>query len=235
MVNDGSTCAVTKQILETPFVKSKATVINNALAQGLPSARNIGIQAARGEYILPIDADDKIAPEYIELASAVLTNNPEVGIVSGDGEYFGARRGKTLFPEFSEWRMLADNCIVSIAMFRKADWETVGGYCSDFREGWEDWDFYLSLLERGIRYRHLEKTVYYYRRHSANMTQGLDKRPEVKSHLYRLLVERHSAFFEKHFREALLFLTGERIKQRHFSQRGPIALCRKLLRFLGKY
>jgi glycosyltransferase involved in cell wall biosynthesis len=235
VVNDGSTCVKTKQALGKLATNQKVSIINHSVAQGLPAARNSGILRAEGEYILPLDADDKIAPKYIELATEILSRYPDAGIVCGDGEYFGVRKGKTLLPQFSEWRMLVDNCIVSTAMFRKADWEATGGYCLDFREGWEDWDFYLSLLERGRRYHHLDGTVYYYRRHDANMTGRLDKNPQIKAKLYRLLMKRHEAFFKKHSGEAMLFLAEERARHRAFSRQPLVAFCRKLLRLLGKY
>jgi glycosyltransferase involved in cell wall biosynthesis len=235
IVNDGSCDSITRQVINSDFIKTNAFIIQNQTAQGLPLARNVGIQHAQGTYILVLDADDKIAPRYIESATKILKEYSSVGIVCGDGMFFGARSGKTSFPEFSKWRMTMDNCIFSASIFRKTDWEQVGGYCDDFRSGFEDWDFYLSLLESGLEYQHLNEIVYYYRRHNANMTNSLDRNLKMKEKLYSLLLKRHERFFRQHAYDALLHSYVNHNEQRFFAQLPLITFCRKILRFLGKY
>src|SRR4051812_15947600 len=44
--------------------------------RGLPGARNAGIRAARGRYILPLDADDRLEPTMLEKTVAVLQSDP---------------------------------------------------------------------------------------------------------------------------------------------------------------
>ena len=73
IVNDGSTDEYTNTLLKDyQRPKTKVITIQN---QGLPTARNTGIREAVGEYILPLDADDKIAPTYIEKAVNVIEKN----------------------------------------------------------------------------------------------------------------------------------------------------------------
>jgi len=62
--------------------------------KGLAAARNAGIRASRGEYILPLDADDRLRPGCIEHGIRILESNPQVGVVYGDAECFGARSGR---------------------------------------------------------------------------------------------------------------------------------------------
>ena len=47
---------------------------------GLPSARNYGIRASRGKFLLPLDADDRLAPVFIERTVAALATHPEASI-----------------------------------------------------------------------------------------------------------------------------------------------------------
>jgi len=230
IIDDGSTCPETKNVLASAETTSVAKVLRNEQARGLPAARNQGIAIATTTYVLPLDADDKIAPGYIEKATRVLAENPRAGIVSGDSVFFGRRSGKAPFPEFSKWRMTVDNCIPAASVFRKSDWERADGYCEDFKEGFEDWDFHLALLEAGLEYHHLNETVHYYRRHEDNMTDRLDLSPHAKEDAFALLVKRHPEFFAQHAQEAMPFLYEERAKQRAFGKRPLVALCRKALR-----
>ena len=55
---------------------------------GLSSARNAGIKVSSGKYILPLDADDKIAAEYIQQAVNVLDNDVNVKVVYSDRGVF---------------------------------------------------------------------------------------------------------------------------------------------------
>lgn len=230
IIDDGSTCPKTRAILASEAIIKVARVLRNETARGLPAARNQGITNAATAYILPLDADDKIAPGYIEKAVQVLMTNTNIGIVGGESLFFGTRSGKTSFPEFSKWRMTVDNCIISAAVFRKSDWTRAGGYCEEFTKGFEDWDFYLSLLESGLEYCHLNEIVYYYRRHKTNMTDRLDKTPSIKEEIFSRIYNRHTAYFKKYAHEASRFLYTERSKFRAFGKNRLIIFCRKLLR-----
>ena len=83
-MNNGSTDDKTSQIID----KLKIKVIN-IRNQGPSVARNIGIAQTDGEYILPLDADDKIAPTYLEKAVQVLDENESIGIVYSKAMLFG--------------------------------------------------------------------------------------------------------------------------------------------------
>jgi len=49
-------------------------------------SKDAGIRASRGEYILPLDADDRLRPGCIEHGIRILESNPQVGVVYGDAE-----------------------------------------------------------------------------------------------------------------------------------------------------
>ena len=80
IVNDGSTDQKTNDILRN-LNKPKTRVIHT-VNQGVCHARNTGIKESLGEYILPLDSDDKITEIYLEKAVKVLDENANVGIVN---------------------------------------------------------------------------------------------------------------------------------------------------------
>lgn len=191
VVNDGSTDSETLSILEK-FSQQGVTVYNTE-NRGLAAARNYGILHSSGEFILPLDADDRIARDYLELAVGELERDAQVGIVYGLVEFFGERSGIWSQAEFSPSHLLYENMIVASAVFRRVDWEHVGGYRESMRYGWEDWDFWLSLVGCGRRVVKIPKVMFYYRIRSDSMTQTLTKSRKI--HILLNLIRNHPQLY----------------------------------------
>ena len=194
IVNDGSTDEFTKNMLKS-YNKPKCKVIhtNN---QGLSSARNNGIIAASGEYILPLDADDKISLKYLEEAVNILDRESEIGIVYCEVEFFGDKTGRWNLPDFSVERILVMNMIICSALFRKSDYMKTKGYNPNMLYGWEDWDFWLSLIEKGIGVYKLSDVHFFYRIKKGNsMKINLDLSVEKQKYCLRTIYLNHYDFY----------------------------------------
>jgi len=161
IVDDGSTDTSTCELL-ADYSKPKTKVIHTA-NRGVAAARNSGIEEAVGEYVLPLDADDRIGEFYLEKAVAVLDQQADIGIVYCCCKLFGAVEREWSLPPFSLPHQLLDNLIFSAAVFRKKAWSRVRGYDSSLRQGWEDWDFWLRLLAEGTQVFRLPEMLFYYR------------------------------------------------------------------------
>ncbi|NLD23985.1 MAG: glycosyltransferase family 2 protein, partial [Bacteroidales bacterium] len=96
--------------------------------EGASSARNNAIKEAQGRYILPVDADNLISDNYISEAAKVLDENPSVKLVSSEAEYIGDKSGRWRFEKFSVNLLCRRNLVDNCSMYRKSDWEKVGGY-----------------------------------------------------------------------------------------------------------
>ena len=196
IVNDGSTDPETIEILNS--CDAPRTRVIHTTNQGLAAARNNGIREARGRYILPLDADDRIAPGYLEQAVRILEDNPGIGIVYGHAVFFGAVEKPWNLPEFSLQEMMIDNILYCSCVFRKADWEAVGGYRTDMVYGWEDYDFWLSLIERGRLVYRIPEVMFYYRISPESMLRT--KSREQKIEMYERVFQHHREFFERNIR-----------------------------------
>jgi glycosyltransferase involved in cell wall biosynthesis len=192
IVNDGSTDEFTNDLLGS-YRKPKARVIHTT-NQGLPSARNNGIKEAAGEYILPLDADDRIGSEYLEEAVKILDQDKEVGIVYCEAELFGEATGKWDLPPYSLERMLAGNIIFCTSFFRKADWARVGGFDPRMVKGWEDYELWISLIELGVSVRRIDKVLFYYRLKPGSMVQSLSRQDMERS--FEVIFNKHRKFYE---------------------------------------
>lgn len=176
IVNDGSTDMATVDMLHR--LELANTKVFHTENRGVSAARNLGISMAGGDYILPLDADDKIGPSYLELAVNVLVNSQEVAAVYFDRILFGDREGAAPLPDYDPISLLTENCVYA-ALFRKADWQCVGGFREKMVYGWEDWDFWISLSALGKQFVKIPKPLFFYRirnnsrDHSLNMYQKI--------------------------------------------------------------
>jgi glycosyltransferase involved in cell wall biosynthesis len=164
IVNDGSTDELTNELLSN-YTKDKTRVIT-IHNSGPSKARNIAISQANGEYILPLDADDVIDPTYIKKSVNILDDNDDIGVVYCEAAYIGVIEGKWELPPFSERKILGNNMVFNCALYRKYLWSIVGGYNSNMKNGYEDWDFWLSLVERKVNFFRIPEILFYYRQHN---------------------------------------------------------------------
>jgi glycosyltransferase involved in cell wall biosynthesis len=208
VVDDGSSDPYTVSLLAS-YDRPKTRVIRTE-NRGLSRARNTGIGSALGRYILPLDADDRIADSYLEKALAILEARPEVGVVYCDEEMFGERQGLWSVLPYDPAALLFDNLICATAMYRRSDWEKVGGYSPRFIYGWEDWDFWLSMASLGKEVVKIPEPLFYYRIRTASMNRSMRTRHKLA--MMSLLILRHKRLYARHLDRLALetahFLTG---------------------------
>lgn len=187
VVNDGSTDTLTIEKMDE-LMRRGYHVINQP-NQGLARTRNNGIAAATGEYIMPLDADNKIRPTYIENAVDVLNNQPRIGVVYGKSAYFGEiNTGYHSGEPFNLINLYRRNYIDALAVFRKSAWENAGGYDVNVpMMGYEDWDFWLTLHENGIGFQFIDEVLFDYRVVPGSMLQTLNKSEKMAETVYYLV------------------------------------------------
>lgn len=193
IVNDGSTDADTNRLLQS-YDRPKTRVVSTD-NQGLSAARNNGIRAANGEYVLPLDADDRIGPTYLEQAVKLLDKRPELGIVYCRAQLFGAVDTEWQLPEFSLDSMLLDNVIFCSALFRRCDWQAVGGYDESLTHGWEDYDFWLSLLEKDRKVYQILEILFYYRVSADSMVRARPRQHKLET--FTRIYQKHQSLYSE--------------------------------------
>lgn len=177
VVDDGSTDDVTRVVLGSLPGSVRRVAQPNS---GLSAARNAGVRIASGTFILPLDADDLIDPDYVPEAVDAMSADSTVGIVYSRATRFGEVEGDWALPDFDVDRMLVENCIFSCAMFRRDDWAAAGGYDETMRRGREDHDFWLRIISLGRRVRRLDGRYFHYRIRSSSMNHGYTREEYVQ-------------------------------------------------------
>ena len=167
--------------------------------QGISRTRNNGIEVASGEYIMPLDADNKIRPTYIEKAVDVLDNQPEIGVVYGKSARFGEiNTGSHSGEPFDSLKLYRTNYIDTLAVFRKSAWERAGGYDVNMpMMGYEDWDFWLTLHENGIGFQFIDEVLFDYRVVSGSLSQTLNKSEKMDETVYYIAAKHGAGYWSK--------------------------------------
>jgi glycosyltransferase involved in cell wall biosynthesis len=200
VVNDGSTDGRSGKLCDR-CVGERVEVIHQD-NRGLPAARNRGARGARTDYLAFLDADDRLEPTFVaDLAGAI----EQERLAGRDGDVSHAygqqrvleRAGESLWavPDWDPLLLMMTNLHPPTTLVRRERFEAVGGFDETMRDGYEDWDFWLTMAERGWRGVRVRKPVYSWRRHSSTtmITQAVAKHEA----LYRHIVANHRLMFER--------------------------------------
>lgn len=163
IVNDGSTANLTHIESQYKFDAYYIKFINQN-NKGLSAARNTGIRNASGTFILPLDADDRIAPDFIENTIC------HKDIVAGwCQEFEQSNKLWEPIPNPTYEDFVKRNQINHCALFKKEMWEELGGYDENMRDGFEDWDFWLRATKAGYKVTVTPEALFFYRKHGPSM------------------------------------------------------------------
>jgi len=160
IVNDGSTDKSTIELLD--FFSTKPNIIvHSQINKGLASARNNGIRISKGDFILPLDSDDWLDDNAIEIMIDTFRLGSESSIVFSDIKLEGKRVGvkKTYCNPFEQ---LFSNQLPYCMLFPKCIIQEINGYDENLVYGLEDWDLNLRLLTSGYKFKKIDTPLFHY-------------------------------------------------------------------------
>ena len=152
IVDDGSTdgsgeIADRYMFRDFPGVESPVKVIHQ-VNKGLSSARNTGIMAATGDYILPLDGDDMLMPNAVaRITQEIQKTNGD--IIASSFKEFGLSNREVILQGFTMDDLKVANRLGYFSAIRRSALLEVGGYNPKMKWGWEDWDLWFDLFKRG--------------------------------------------------------------------------------------
>jgi len=141
---------------------------------GLPGARNTAFRNARGVYVLPLDCDDWLEPDYLESALDTLKASPERTVVYSHLNVFGDVSG-VLRKNYNFFEQLFLNQLPYCLLMAKSAWQEVGGYDETMRQGYEDWEFNIRLGIHGYFGVAMDKPLFHYRVSQAGMLKSVSR------------------------------------------------------------
>ncbi|GAA5093200.1 glycosyltransferase family A protein [Chryseobacterium ginsengisoli] len=195
IIDDGSTDN-TKDIAKDWTLKDSRFKYLAKTNGGVSSTRNLGIENATAEWILPLDGDDKIAPKYLEFASKEFNKNPDV--VYCKASFFGNIEGDFILDDFSYEDLLLKNLIFCSGFFRKEAWNKTNRYDENLIHGFEDWDFWIELLKNSEKkVIRLDYLGFYYRRKDSSRDVNINKNLQQKEEAFNYIFNKHQKEYYK--------------------------------------
>jgi glycosyltransferase involved in cell wall biosynthesis len=201
VVDDGSDDSQTVARLRD--LRAPRTTVHRTDNCGLPAARNFAARHASGAFFCALDADDRLAPAWFERALAAFDARPNLAFVSHWLETFGDEHWQWTPESCTLPALLARNTVNGAALVRRQAFEAVGGYDESMREGCEDWDFWLRLVEHGYEGTIIPEVLFHYRRTATSMSRTMTASGAYERSL-RTLVRKHEAEYRRHLVDVML-------------------------------
>jgi glycosyltransferase involved in cell wall biosynthesis len=178
---------------------------------GVAAARNFGFAQANGELFVPLDGDDKIHPDFLQKSVACFDAHPDTDLVHCKTQRIGESRKIWRLPEYSYEKLLWQNMIVNTTMYRREAFFDVGGYSPEMVHGFEDWEFYVRLLNPKSKVRFVDAPLYLYRVKKSSRSTELVALGKVEES-QRLIYTRNQAKYQA-FMQNPIEVFGKRMKE----------------------
>jgi glycosyltransferase involved in cell wall biosynthesis len=187
VVDDGSRDPATIEVI-AGLERGGVRVVRQANA-GLGRARMAGVRATTAPYVLALDADDILEPGAVARLADALDASPRTAAAWGWYQRFGDESTiQPTAPTLDAWQISYQNELPATALLRRTALEEAGGW--ELRGGYEDWDLWMALAERGWEGVGLDVVVYRYRRAGSRMLHDAASR---HAEIYGTLLRRHPA------------------------------------------
>jgi glycosyltransferase involved in cell wall biosynthesis len=184
VVDDGSSDPATLATMST--LESDGVQVVHQANAGLGLARMTGVQRTSAPYVLPLDADDVLAPGAVARLADLLDAHPEAAAAWGWYQRFGDESTvQPTAPTLDAWQITHQNDLPATALHRRAALAQTPGW--RLKGGYEDWDLWMSLAERGWTGVGTDMVVYRYRREGTRMAHDAATRnAQIVGELHRL-------------------------------------------------
>ena len=204
VIDDGSLDPPTRAILER-LESSGVRVVHHGHNRGLIEARMTGLAATSAPLVLPLDADDCVAPGAIASMADALEADPGAVACCGDYEEFGESSLIRAVPQdLDPYRIAYTNEYPVTSLFRRTVLEEVNAwrYEGAVLPSYEDWHLWMKLAARGERIVHLGPGRLTYRRrlHAGQRARMLDIGKAQHRQIYNQLRSANPELFA-HLRE----------------------------------
>lgn len=159
---------------------------------GVIETRNFGFKLAKGQLILPFDADDVMLPNFLRDINQAAESNKSCDVFSPSVEHNGKIRSHR---KINTARILFRNEIPANTAFRKICLQSVKGYNQNMKDGFEDYDFWIYFLENNHRFMRVKKSKYIYTQTDSSRNQEALPR---RSKLLRQIYENHQRTYDSY-------------------------------------
>ena len=177
IVNDASS----DNSLDQAFTCQRASklavrIVDKQLNTGLADARNVGVELARGRYVLMMDADNLVFPAALVQLLAAIEKESAAAAYSLLCRFKGTTDKRVGLLSYYDWDpqiLVQQPYIDAMALFRRDALLQCGGYDTTLSQigwfGWEDYELWLRFAQREYNVAFVPNILCLYRHHDISM------------------------------------------------------------------
>ncbi|MEQ9333688.1 glycosyltransferase [Thalassobaculum sp.] len=194
IADDASNDPAVRAVLAAAAERDPRTLVTWRPARGhISAATNSALATAEGEWVAFLDHDDMLHPHALHHVAAEIVADPAVDLVFSDEDKIdetGSRFGPHFKPDFDPDRVLAQNYVCHLAVYRRALVDRVGGLRVGL-EGSQDHDLLLRVMENSSveRVRHLPRALYHWRAIAGSTALTMEAKPYAVAATRRAVAE----------------------------------------------
>jgi len=173
VVDDGSTDG-TSRVLDSFNDRIRRLAQPN---RGVAAATNVGVEAATGDFVSILNADDVYEPGRLAALADLAQARPDLDLLMTDlvfeveGHEAGRFCEKTPFAHDRQELAILERCFVAEPAIRRSALLDIGGFDESFRIG-EDWECWIRMITRGSRVGLVPEPLVRYRLREDSLTAG---------------------------------------------------------------
>jgi glycosyltransferase involved in cell wall biosynthesis len=168
---------------------NRAMLLQNERNSGLGFTRNVGFANADSRFVLPLDADNKLRPDYAKRTLETIEETGAAFVYTLTRE-FGDSHELMGVRDYRPTQFVVSNYIDAMALVRRSAWSACGGY-DHVRHGWEDYDLWCRMAETGWFGHNLREELAEYRVHARSMIRSETEHYANKIRLIEDIERRH--------------------------------------------
>lgn len=166
--NDNSTKQIISDLYEKRSYKNhELTVIKNETNKWAAETRNIAAKNARGKYLVCLDSDDTIEPDFLQLSLLTFAAYPKASWVYPSVRKFDYKNQTDIAPYYSAKKLFLENYQVITSPVKRSLWNELNGMrtfkVTNQVHHYEDWDFWQRAIGKGAFGVPIRKTIFNYR------------------------------------------------------------------------
>jgi glycosyltransferase involved in cell wall biosynthesis len=190
VVDDGSTDPATVALLDRLAAEDRIQLVRKVNG-GVASALRAGFDVARAPYVFVLASDDVADAGALGEMADALDRSPGCDFAYGHSHHFGDVDFVRKAAPWNPWILLHSNLWEATCLFRRDAVIAAGGFPDG--SGYEDWDLFMALAERGSAGLLVDRLVFHYRIHGGGrINPGVKLR--FREH-YRTLQRNHPRLF----------------------------------------